>query len=80
MNEFLLQNEAAVRGACFLGLLAVVGAWEWLAPRRRLRQSKGVRWLNNLGIVVVDTLVLRLVFPVLAVGVAAVAAERAGAC
>jgi sterol desaturase/sphingolipid hydroxylase (fatty acid hydroxylase superfamily) len=38
--------------------------------------SKTLRWTSNLGIVVLNTVVLRLVFPVAAVGMAALAADR----
>ena len=35
-----------------------------------------IRWTNNLGLVVIDTIVLRLSFPILAVGLALVAQDR----
>jgi len=44
-----------------------------VAPRRHLEFGRGLRWPNNLGVVVVDTLVLRLVVPTAAVGLALVA-------
>ena len=73
MSDVLLQHEATVRSAFFAGLLVFFGVWEWWAPRRQLRASKPVRWLNNLAIVVVNTLVVRAFFPLLAVGLAAMA-------
>ncbi|MCB1865059.1 MAG: sterol desaturase family protein [Chromatiales bacterium] len=51
-------------------------AWEWFAPRRALTLSRWRRWPSNLGIVVLNTLVLRLLFPAAAVGVAAFAASQ----
>jgi sterol desaturase/sphingolipid hydroxylase (fatty acid hydroxylase superfamily) len=50
-----------------------MAAWEHLAPRRRQEVPRLVRWPNNLGIVVVDTLLVRLIFPTAAVGLALVA-------
>jgi sterol desaturase/sphingolipid hydroxylase (fatty acid hydroxylase superfamily) len=50
--------------------------WEVAAARRELRAAKGSRWFANLGITVVNTVVLLLVFPAAAVGMAAVAADR----
>jgi sterol desaturase/sphingolipid hydroxylase (fatty acid hydroxylase superfamily) len=44
--------------------------WEMIAPRRN-DVTRLVRWTSNLGIVVVNTVVLRLVFPAAAVGFAA---------
>jgi sterol desaturase/sphingolipid hydroxylase (fatty acid hydroxylase superfamily) len=73
MNDFILNHEPAIRLGCFLGVFAVMAAWELLAPRRRLSQPKARRWLNNLGLVVLNTVLLRLVFPLAAVGVAATA-------
>ena len=70
MNDFILNHEPAIRLACFLGVFAVMAVWELLAPRRRLSQPKAQRWFNNLGLVVFNTALLRLVFPLAAVGMA----------
>ena len=66
----ILAHEAVIRGACFLGVLAVMMLWETLAARRRRDHSRFARWPGNLGIVVLDTLLLRLLFPTAAVGLA----------
>jgi sterol desaturase/sphingolipid hydroxylase (fatty acid hydroxylase superfamily) len=76
VNDFLLQHEGAIRLGCFAGIFAAVALWELAAPRRRLTASKAVRWASNLGIVALNTLLLRLAFPVLAVGMAALAARQ----
>jgi len=76
MQEFIEANEAAIRLGFFLGIFAVMAGWEVISPRRALTVSKAVRWLNNLGLVAFNTLLLRLLFPAAAVGVAAVAAEQ----
>jgi sterol desaturase/sphingolipid hydroxylase (fatty acid hydroxylase superfamily) len=73
MNDFILNHEPVIRLACFFGVFAVMAGWELLAPRRRLSQSKRLRWLNNLGLLVFNTALLRLVFPLAAVGMAATA-------
>jgi sterol desaturase/sphingolipid hydroxylase (fatty acid hydroxylase superfamily) len=73
MNDFILNHEPAIRLACFLGVFAVMAGWELLAPRRRLSQPKKLRWFNNLGLLVFNTALLRLVFPLAAVGMAATA-------
>jgi sterol desaturase/sphingolipid hydroxylase (fatty acid hydroxylase superfamily) len=73
MNEFILNHEPVIRLASFLGIFAVMAVWELLAPRRVLSQSKRQRWLNNLGLVVFNTALLRLVFPLAAVGMATAA-------
>jgi sterol desaturase/sphingolipid hydroxylase (fatty acid hydroxylase superfamily) len=76
MDDFIATHEAAFRLGIFLGVFALMAIWEILAPRRELTQSKPVRWLNNIGLVVLNTVVVRLVFPTAAVGVAAYAAEQ----
>ena len=76
MDDWLLGHELPVRLGCFLMVLALMAAWEVAAPGRRLSVSKGGRWTANLGVVLLDTAVLRLLFPAAAVGVAAFAAER----
>lgn len=75
-DAFILQHEATIRLGFFFGVLAVMALWEMIAPRRALTVSKAVRWVNNLGLVFLNTLVLRLIFPAAAVGVAAFAAEH----
>ncbi|MDD3450401.1 MAG: sterol desaturase family protein [Gammaproteobacteria bacterium] len=76
MSAWASQHEAAIRLGFFLGVFAVMALWEVMAPRRPLTQSKLRRWLNNLGLVALNTLVLRLIFPAAAVGMAVVAGER----
>lgn len=76
MGELLLSHEPLVRGAVFFLVLAVMAAAEVASPRRRREIPRVLRWTNNLALVVLDTVVLRLVFPVLAVGFAAIAEAR----
>jgi sterol desaturase/sphingolipid hydroxylase (fatty acid hydroxylase superfamily) len=75
-TEFILANEPTIRMGFFSGVLIVMAVWEIAAPRRALTVSKLVRWANNLGLVFFNTIVLRLIFPAAAVGMAAFAAEQ----
>jgi len=68
--------ELLVRLGAFAGVLAAMAVWEALAPRRARLFSRRVRWSSNLGLVALNALVVRLAFPVAAVGFAALAAER----
>ena len=70
MNEFILNNEIAIRLIFFFGIFAVMAIWEIILPKRTLILPKMVRWANNLGLVVFNTLILRLIVPTAAVGVA----------
>jgi len=76
MTELLIANEAAVRIGLFLGVLAILAAAEALAPRRRRTIGRLLRWSGNLGIVALNTLAVRLMFPVAALGLALLAEER----
>ncbi len=75
-ETWLLAHEVAVRLGCFFGVLLLVALWEIAAPRRVLSVSKALRWANNLGLVFLNSLVLRLIFPAAAVGMAVFAAEH----
>ncbi len=72
-----MENEGAIRLGFFLGIFIIVALWELVSPRRVLTTGKGIRWISNLGIVGIDTIVVRFLFPVLAVNVA-VMAENSG--
>jgi sterol desaturase/sphingolipid hydroxylase (fatty acid hydroxylase superfamily) len=72
----LLNHEAAIRLGCFSLVLLLMILWEWRRPRRIPSLPRGRRWPANLGIIVVDSVVMRLVFPVLAVGMAGLAADQ----
>jgi sterol desaturase/sphingolipid hydroxylase (fatty acid hydroxylase superfamily) len=76
MDAFFLGHEATLRSAAFFGALGVVALWEVLAPRRALTASKPVRWFGNLTVSVLNTFLVRLVFPGLTVGMALLAGER----
>lgn len=74
--EYLLAHEPTVRMAAFFGALSVMMLWELAAPRRHLDIPRIVRWSNNLALVVIDTVILRLAFPMLAVGLAGLAQTK----
>jgi sterol desaturase/sphingolipid hydroxylase (fatty acid hydroxylase superfamily) len=70
MDELIANHESTIRLGSFLGVFALMALWEILAPRRTLTQPKTSRWLNNIVLVVFNTALLRVVFPVAAIGVA----------
>ena len=76
MIEALLTYETALRLGGFAGIFAAMALWELLAPRRKQAFGRGKRWPSNIGIVVLDTLLIRLVFPTAAVGMALLAEEH----
>lgn len=70
LATFITTHETIIRLSCFLGILSFVAVWEVLAPRRKLRVSKLLRWSNNLGLVFLNSFILRLLFPAAAAGMA----------
>lgn len=76
MNEWLLAHEPGIRLGCFLGVLLAMMVWEWQRPRRLPSLARAHRWPANLGLIAIDTVMLRLFFPLLAVGAAQVAANN----
>src|SRR3989304_3674372 len=76
ISEFVIKQEVFVRLVFFFGILLIMALWEFVAPRRRLTASKALRWINNLGIVFLDSFLVRIIFPAAAGGMAAFAQEH----
>jgi sterol desaturase/sphingolipid hydroxylase (fatty acid hydroxylase superfamily) len=72
----VIAAEPLIRLGCFLGVLLVMALWEAVAPRRPQPIGRLLRWPNNVGLVVLNTLVVRLAFPFAAVGMAVLAQAR----
>ena len=68
-----MSNEVVIRLGFFFGIFALIAAWELLAPRRSLITSKTRRWLSNLSITFLNSVVVRLVSPIMPVGIALLA-------
>lgn len=71
-----MTGEQNIRLVAFLSVLATIAIWELIAPRRKLTDNKRRRWFANLTLVAIDTIVVRLIVPVLPVGMALMAQER----
>ncbi len=72
----LSHHEMLVRLGCFAGVLALMAAWELLAPRRHLATAKSQRWVSNLSLVALNSVAVRVLLPLGAVGVALLAEEH----
>lgn len=66
----ILEHEATIRLAIFAGLFSLLALAEALLPRRQRSTGRGWRWLTNWLLVLVDSLTLRLLLPLAAVGTA----------
>src|SRR6516225_8410872 len=76
MSSVMPAHEPAIRLTVFVVILIAMAVWEAMAPRRLRLVSRWVRWPGNLGIVALNTVVLRAAFPVASVGFAAAGEEH----
>lgn len=70
MPESLLQTDAYLRVVVFIALFAVLALLEFLQPRRTSALDRLVRWPGNLVLLLMDSIALRLLFPLGAAGIA----------
>lgn len=68
--------EPIVRLGVFVGVFTAMALWERGSPRRILIASRPRRWTTNWLIALLDTAVVRLLFPLAAVGAALDAAAQ----
>ena len=73
-------NEGSWRLSIFIFMLAALSLWEMVSPRRKNSKSSknqvNNRRLNNVLIVIIDTVLVRLLIPLLPVGIALYAGEN----
>lgn len=69
-HEWIIHNEFIVKLVAFFGVFFLMATWEQITPCRILTIPQKLRWTSNLGLVVINSVVLRLIFPAGAVGVA----------
>ena len=70
------DTELALRLGVFLAMFAALALWEAASPARTPRLQRLVRWRANLGLAVLNVLVLRVALPGSALAFAALAAEE----
>ncbi len=69
-------TEKSIRLISFVSVLLIMGGWEILFQRKKTVDSKPKRWVNNLGLVAVNNLILQLGFIMLPVTFAAYAQSK----
>lgn len=74
--DLLTEYESAIRLSVFAGVLVLMACLEAMFPRRRRAQARAKRWTTNLSLIIIDTAALRLVLPIVAMGMAVVAETR----
>jgi sterol desaturase/sphingolipid hydroxylase (fatty acid hydroxylase superfamily) len=69
-------SEASIRLGIFLAVFLFLAGVEVFLPRRRLQYSKTARWLSNISLTLVNTVIARLVVPVAGVAAALTAEQQ----
>src|SRR3984893_13142172 len=75
-DSTFVSHEASVRLMAFAIILALLVLWERRAAIPAARSSPARRWSSNYGMGLLDTLIVRLIFPAGAVTAAMVAAKQ----
>jgi len=65
-----IADESLLRLGAFLLVFLVMALWEALAPRRRQTFARGARWWHNIGLLLLDVALLRVLAPGAAIAVA----------
>ena len=75
-SGYVMEHEALIRTGVFLFLFVMIGTLEAIVPRRRPTVPKPGRWVNNNGIMLLTTGLIRLTVPITAVATAVFAARH----
>jgi len=73
-----MDHEIIIRISFFAGIFLLLSLGELWKPRRVLVTAKKERWFNNLIIMMMNTLLVRFLFPLVPVGMALLVRERGG--
>lgn len=65
-----------IRMACFGGVFLIMALLEAGLPRRQMENGRLKRWPTNWGLILLDSLLVRLIFPIGGVGLALLAQEN----
>jgi len=71
-----MKFDIAIRVIAFVSMFGLMASWEAIAPRRKTATLKVSRWIANLSVAVLNTMVIRILMASGAVGVAMVTAEN----
>jgi sterol desaturase/sphingolipid hydroxylase (fatty acid hydroxylase superfamily) len=70
MHTLIVDNALSIRLVCFITIFTVMFIWELLAPKRPLSAPKGLRWINNISLTIINSLVVGVILPFTVVGAA----------
>jgi sterol desaturase/sphingolipid hydroxylase (fatty acid hydroxylase superfamily) len=66
MESWIIDHATAIRLSCFFGLFILMAVLEAKLPRRAhdLKQVRGMRWLNNISLAIIASVITRLILPI----------------
>ncbi|MDF2152224.1 sterol desaturase family protein [Vibrio sp. CAU 1672] len=76
MTETTLNDPSWLRLTCFITVLLLCTVWENKLPRRKLTVSRRFRWVNNLTLVALNSVVIAIMMPIAAFQAAIIAEEN----
>lgn len=71
-----MSVELGVRLFFFFGIFIAVALAEFYLPRRSASAARPARWLNNLGVIFLNSVLVRMIFPVVPAGLAVIAQQN----
>ncbi len=74
--EFEFASETTIRLSIFASVFIIMAVAEAMWPRKKRTQPRLNRWFTNIGIVVLDSITVRIIFPIVAVGMAQYATSQ----
>ena len=71
-----MDTDLIIRLGAFVFLFAAFALWETAKPKRRRTMKKSIRWFSNLTLVTMNTLLMPVLAPIAALGMAKLAQEQ----
>ena len=69
-SDQLVNNTEQLRLGIFIGILIIMAVLEFILPRRNVDAKRQLRWTNNLGIVILDSIIVRILIPTTTIAIA----------
>jgi sterol desaturase/sphingolipid hydroxylase (fatty acid hydroxylase superfamily) len=75
--DFPDHSQALIYAACYFGTMIIIASWEGIRPLRGYSQPMGLRWFSHFSLTLINSLLIRALFP-FSVIMLATKAEEAG--
>lgn len=70
MTDQLINHTDQLRLGFFAVILIIMAFLEFILPRRNVKADRLLRWTSNIGIVILDSIIVRIVLPTTTIAVA----------